>query len=92
MLILRSERLRADLGRTFGDFETRLGGIDKAFAIARRISAPSILLSLGGLGLGMLRGTHPFRWATRGVIIFSLVRRILAAVRTIRAASPRARR
>ena len=92
MLILRSERLRADLGRTFADVETRLGGMDKIFAIARRISAPSILLTLGGLGLGMLRRTHPFRLATRGILIFSLVRRIIAAVRTIRAASPPARR
>jgi hypothetical protein len=92
MLVLRSERLRMNLGRTYGEFEARLGGFDKILGIARRIATPSILLSLGGLGLGMLRRTHPFRWATRGFLIFSVVRRILAAVRTLRASSPPPRR
>jgi hypothetical protein len=92
MLVLRSERLRIDLGRTYGIVETRIGGVDKIFGVARRLASPSILLSLGGLGLGMLRRTHPFRWATRGILIFSLARRIVAAVRTLRASSPPARR
>ena len=89
---MRSERLRADLGRTYGEFETRLGGADKIFAVARGIASPSLLLSVGGLGFAMFRRAHPFVWATRGILIFSVVRRILAAVRRIRAASPRARR
>jgi hypothetical protein len=92
MLILRSERLRADLASNYGQFETRLGGVDRILAIVRRFASPSILLSLGGLGLGLLRGTHPFRWATRGILIFSIVRRILAAVRALRSSSPAARR
>ena len=92
MLVVRSERLRADLGRIYGEFETRLGGVDKILAIARGIASPSILLSLGGLGFAMLRRAHPFVWVTRGVLIFSVVRRILAAVRTLRAGSPPARR
>jgi hypothetical protein len=92
MLVVRSERLRADLGRTYGEFETRLGGVDKILAIARGIASPSVLLSLGGLGFAMFRRARPFGWATRGILIYSVVRRILAAVRTLRAASPRARR
>jgi hypothetical protein len=92
MLVLRSERLRSDLGSAYGQFETRLGGVDHIFAIVRRIASPSILLSAGGLGFAMLRRAHPFMWATRGVLIFSLVRRILAAVRALRAASPPPRR
>jgi len=92
MLVLRSERLRADLGTTYGQFETRLGGADRIFAMARGIASPSLLLSVGGLGFAMLRRTHPFMWATRGLLIFSVVRRILAAVRTVRSAAPRTRR
>jgi hypothetical protein len=92
MLVLRSERLRADLGRAYGEFETRLGGVDRIFAVVRRIASPSILVSVAGLALAMLRRAHPFMWATRGVLIFSVVRRILAAVHALRAASPPARR
>ena len=92
MLVLRSERLRADLGSIYGEMETRLGWVDRLFTIGRGIAFPSILLSVGSLALAMLRGTHPFRWATRGVLIFSVVRRILAAVRVLRSASPPARR
>ena len=88
MLVLRCERLRADLSHAYGDFETRLGGLDRVFAVARGIAAPSILLSVGGLGLALLRGARPFKWATRGVLIFSAVRRILAAVRAQRASRP----
>jgi hypothetical protein len=92
MLVLRSERLRAELGNTYGQFETHLGGVDRIFSMARGFASPSILLSLGGLALAMLRGVRPFKWAARGLLVFSLVRRILAAVRTARAPSPPARR
>jgi hypothetical protein len=92
MLVMRSERLRRDLGSTYGEFESRLGGVDRILAIARSIASPSILLSLGGLGLALLRRARPFKWATRGILIFSVVRRILAAVRTQRASSSAARR
>lgn len=92
MLVMRSERLRADLGHAYGEFETRLGGVDRIFAVVRGIASPSILVSVGGLGLAMLRRAHPFMWATRGVLVFSVVRRILAAVRALRASSPPARR
>ena len=92
MLVLRSERLRSDLSGTFGEFETRLGGLDRIFAVARGIVSPSILLSVGGLGLALLRRVRPVAWATRGFLIFSLARRVLAAVRSHRPASPPARR
>jgi hypothetical protein len=88
MLVLRCERLRADLSHAYGDFETRLGGLDRVLAVARGIASPSILVSVGGLGLALLRRAHPFMWVTRGVLIFSVVRRILAAVRTLRASRP----
>jgi hypothetical protein len=92
MLILRSERLRADLANEFGEFETRFAGADRILSFARRVAAPSILLSLGGLGLGMLRGTHPFRLITRAVLLFSVVRKILTAVRSLRSSSRSRRR
>jgi hypothetical protein len=92
MLVLRSERLRSDLGHAYGDFETRLSGIDRIVSMLRGFASPSVLLSLGGLGLGLLRRVRPFKWATRGLLIFSLARRILGAIRTSRAASPPSRR
>jgi hypothetical protein len=92
LLIVRSERLRADLGATYADVESRLGGVDRAFAIARGVASPSVLLSVAGLVFGMLRRVRPFMWVTRGVLIVSVVRRILAAVRTLRSGSLRARR
>ena len=92
LLIVRSERLRADLGATYADVESRLGGIDRAVAIARGVASPSVLLSVAGLVFGMLRRVRPFMWATRGVLIVSVVRRILAAIRVIRSGSLRARR
>jgi len=92
MLVLRSERLRLDLASSYGQFETRLGGVDHIFAIVRRFASPSILLSAGGLGFAMLHRVHPFRWATRGILIYQLVRRVLAVVRAVRAGSPPARR
>jgi hypothetical protein len=92
MLVMRSERLRADLASAFGQFETRLGGVDHIFAIVRRVASPSLLLSAGGLGFAMLRRAHPFRWATRGFLIFSLLRRIFGVIRDLRSASPPSRR
>jgi hypothetical protein len=91
-LLARSECLRVDLGITFAEVERRLGGVDRAFAVARGVASPSVLLSVAGLVFGMLRRVRPFMWATRGVLIFSVVRRILAAVQTLRSASLRARR
>jgi YqjK-like protein len=92
VLVLRSERLRADLGGTYRDVETRFAGVDRVFAIARGIASPSVLLSVAGLAFAMLRRVRPFMWVTRGILIVSVVRRILAAVRTLRSASPPARR
>jgi hypothetical protein len=92
MLIMRSEHLRSDLASTYGQFETRLGGVDHIFAIVRRFASPSMLLSAGGLGFAMLRRAHPFMWATRGFLIFSLLRRVFGAIRELRSASPPARR
>jgi hypothetical protein len=92
MLVQRSERLRLDLASAFGQFETRLGGVDHVFAIVRKIASPSILLSAGGLGFALLRRARPVMWATRGFLIFSLVRRVFAAVRGMRGASPPAKR
>jgi hypothetical protein len=92
MLIMRSERLRSDLANAYGQFETRLGGVDHIFAIVRRFASPSMLLSAGGLGFAMLRRAHPFMWATRGLLIFSLLRRLFGVIRDLRSASPPARR
>ncbi len=92
MLVLRSGQLRADLGSTFGELETRIGGADRVFAAARAILSPSILLSVGGLALALLRRVRPVAWATRGFLIFSLARRVFEAVRSHRPASPPARR
>jgi len=92
VLVMRSERLRADLGSTYREFEARFTGVDRIFAIARGIGSPSLLLSVGGLAFALLRGFRPVRWATRGILIFSVVRRIVAAVRSLRSASPLARR
>jgi hypothetical protein len=91
MLVVRSERLREDLADVYSEFEARLGGLDRIFAVARGIASPSILLSVGGLALALLRRARPFVWATRGVLLFSVARRVLTVVRALRA-SPRARR
>lgn len=91
LLVARSERLRADLGDVYREFEVRLGGLDRFFGAVRGIASPSILMTAGGLGLAMLRRARPFVWATRGVLLLSVVRRIVAAVRAQRA-SPPARR
>jgi hypothetical protein len=87
MLVQRSEHLRSDLASAFGEFETRFGGADRIFATVRGIVSPSILLSVGGLGLALLRRAHPFMWATRGILIFQVVRRVFTAVRGLRSAS-----
>jgi hypothetical protein len=87
MLVQRSEHLRSDLASAFGEFETRLGGADRIFATVRGFASPSLLLSLGGLGFALLRRAHPFMWATRGVLIFQVVRRVRAAVRGLRSGS-----
>lgn len=92
MLVLRSARLRSDLSVTYGEIEARLHSLDRTFAIARGVASPSILISLASLAFGVLRRTRPFMWATRGFLMVSIVRRILGAVRTRRAASPPARR
>ena len=84
MLIARSERLRADLANEFGEFEARFGGRRPDFLVRATACGPVHPFEPGGLGLAMLRGTHPFRWITRGVLLFSVVRRILTAVRSLR--------
>ena len=91
MLVARSERLRGDLADAYREFEARLGGLDRLLSAMRGIASPSILRSAGGLGLAMLSRVRPFVWVTRGVLLLSVVRRIVAAVRAQRA-SPPARR
>jgi hypothetical protein len=84
MLKLRCERLRADMSQGFGKLETRIGGVDRVFATLRGFISPSLLISAGGLGFAMFRRARPFMWVTRGVLLFSIVRRILSAVRALR--------
>jgi len=91
MLVSRSERLRSDLANAYREFEVRLGGLDRILGALRGVASPSMLISAGGLGLSMLRRARPFVWATRGVMLLSVVRRIFGVVRAKRA-SPPARR
>ena len=88
MLVLRCARLRAELGDAYGEFETRLGTVDRIIATARGFASPSLLITLGGLALPFLRRVHPFKWVTRGVLMVSLVRRIFGAVHALRASRP----
>ena len=88
MLVLRSERLREELGDAFGEFEGPLRGrLIAPVSRHRRNFSPSILLSLAGLSFALLASYAPGPWATRGIVAFSLARRVLALIRSARIAA-----
>jgi hypothetical protein len=56
MLLLRSERLRADLAADQQVFLDALSGVDRALATAKRAAKPVLLVGAGLLLLRLIRG------------------------------------
>jgi hypothetical protein len=88
-LLLRSERLRADLAADQRVVVETLSGVDRAIGTARRL-APFLLAGGGVLLLTLLRGRRragprPVGFAMRSLALIALARRALTVLTLVRA-------
>src|ERR1051325_4218269 len=86
-LLLRSERLRADLAADNRVVMEAIGGIDKVIGTARRLASPVLLAGAGALLLGLFRRFRPVGFAMRGLGWISVAKRLLTVLSLIRAAT-----
>jgi hypothetical protein len=91
-LLLRSERLRADLAADNRVVMDAIGGVDKAIGTARRLASPVLLAGGGALLLALLKRFRPVGFAVRGLAWITLAKRLLTLASLIRAATASRRR
>jgi len=86
-LLLRSERLRADLRADRVVLMDALSGVDRAFSFARSAAPPLLLAGAGALILRLLRRSRPAAGAglaMKALFWVSMARRLLPYVTLIR--------
>jgi len=86
-LLLRSERLRADLAADQRIVLEAIGGVDKVIGTARRLASPVLLAGGGALLLGLFKRFRPVGFAVRGLAWISVAKRLLTVLTLIRAAT-----
>ena len=86
-LLLRSERLRADLAADQRVILNAIGGFDRIFALARSVASPVLLAGGSALLFGLLKRFRPVRFATRGMVWVAMAKRLLTVFTLIRAAT-----
>lgn len=86
-LLLRSERLRADLAADNRVVMEAIGGVDKVLGTARRLASPVLLAGGGALMLGLFKRFRPVGFAVRGLAWITLAKRLLTVVSLVRAAT-----
>jgi len=75
-LQLKCAAQRAAFDQISGDLQHRLRHVDGALEVAKRLTSTPLLIAVG-LGLLALFGpTSLIRWATRGLLVVSAVRRL----------------
>ena len=82
-LLLRSERLRADLAADQRVMMEALSGVDRAISIARQAAKPLLLVGAGALLLRLFRKSRPVAgtgFAMKALFWVSTVRRALPFV------------
>jgi len=82
-LLLRSERLRADLAADHRVVREALSGVERFYSIARRAAPPLLLLGVGALLLRLFRRSRPIAAAGLGrkaIFWASMARRALPLV------------
>jgi hypothetical protein len=82
-LQLRCAAQRQSVAGQVQQLETRLAGIDRAAAIARRVVFHPAAIAAGLLGLAVLGRTGGTRAITRGILLLAGARRLLRAARVI---------
>jgi hypothetical protein len=91
-LLLRSERLRADLAADQRVVLETIGGFDRAFGVAKRLASPVLLAGGGALLLGLFKRFRPVGFAMRGLAWITLAKRLLTVITLVRAATASRRR
>jgi hypothetical protein len=91
-LLLRSERLRADLAADNRVVMEAIGGVDKVLGTARRLASPVLLAGGGALLLALFKRFRPVGFAVRGLAWITLAKRLLTVVSLARAATAASRR
>jgi hypothetical protein len=86
-LLLRSERLRADLAADNRVVMEAIGGVDKVLGTARRLASPVLLAGGAALALGLFKRFRPVGFAVRGLAWISLAKRLLTVLSLIRVAT-----
>jgi hypothetical protein len=84
-LLLRSERLRAELASDQRYVLQALGGFDRFLTIAKGFAKPLLFSGAGLLLLSFLRRARPARFAMRTLVWVSMARKLLPFVGLIRA-------
>jgi hypothetical protein len=75
-LRLRSAVQRRQLGQTMNEIEQQLSGLDRGIEVTRKlIKSPAVIV--GGVAIFALVGPRRLmRWATRGALVYSTVKKI----------------
>lgn len=83
-LLLRNERLRADLAADQRVVLSALSGVDRAVSIARTLASPVLMSLAGAFVMRFFRRTRPTRFAMRGLMWISTAKRVLAILSVLR--------
>jgi hypothetical protein len=86
-LLLRSERLRAELAADQRVILDAIGGVDRMFSLVRSVASPVLLAGGGALLFGLLKRFRPVRVATRGMVWVAMAKRLLTIFTLVRAAT-----
>jgi hypothetical protein len=89
-LLLRSDRLRADLGETHRVLLASLAGVERTLFRARRLAKPVLLAGAGALLLRFVRrrlrpAPKPVKSAVSGLMWLGIARRLITLLPLIRA-------
>lgn len=75
-IVERSSLLRARMIECSQDFERSMAGVERGVRVVRKTFAKPLLLAAGAGLLFWLRPRKLFAWASRGLFVVSLARRV----------------
>lgn len=75
LLVLRSTLLRTQISDEGRRIQFSLGQVERGVRVARTLMSSPVVLGVGGLALLLLGPLRALRWAGRGLVALTLLRR-----------------
>lgn len=76
-LVLRSSVLRAEIGGECRRIQASLGQVDRGVAAVRMLVSSPVVLAITGVAVVFAGPLRALRWAGRGLVALTLVRRVV---------------